>query len=1167
MVRHSPVSCGALGVNIISTNEPRPRPVVSGYAFLDQAPSLGRTAQVFRGISLVDGSAVAIKVLTASVEQGAFLEEAFKRETEALAELRHPYIVGMKTSGIAALGERYIVLDWIESDLPRWKKSTTSFEWPTFWTSIGRPIASAVAHAHSREIYHRDLAPRNILVTSDGRPMVADFGIAKLRRFMRTDQTLRSFVSPPFTPPETDDGSGTAARDVFSLASLFCWCASPVDLNTYEEVYAFARNDGVFPPAVRDVLLDSLSSEPGDRPRVAEEFVDRLDAIAASSAPRSALSCQLMLGHARGDQIGRDFELRDKAAIEAAIIDDLHAACAIEPMQGRDNTAGNAFSDLMLYGLTRSYHVRPDEMSADRLIILGVRQRPSGWLEARREKAIAPRVEFRFSARGMDADRRSLALLQEIVDDHLQERELAENSVESRLFDTWSRILQAKQDIERDRARPIRYVAYGIEGRRVRFRVAGKIPDGVLFEKRQVRLADGTFLSGHIEEITEHEALFLVNGGDVAQLRSGDEIVVNVHAANEALRKQTRALDAFRERAVVRPHMADVLVDPTLAAPVNSRAPARYFQPDLDPDKQAAVEAALGSPDVLLLRGPPGTGKTTFIAELIMQVLAENPEARILLCSQTNVAIDNAIERVAELRAEAGQHFEVVRIGTNDERISETVEPFRLHRRLQAWTEEVSQRVAGYAEQKASERGVERSVVLIGMTLEQLISCEQDVRSTSAMIVAREMELETLTRDRKPNGNPRLDHDVVGNVEARRLELSQLRERRRGAMAQTAQLREQLRSLDEEHLASLDGPELDSALEMYLEGATAAEDIRPLIELGADWTARFGRQDHFEGPFISTVQVLAGTCLGVAGPRSYSELKYDLCIVDEASKATPTEMLVPLSRAAKWVLVGDSKQLPPFQDEAMRNDKLLREYELRREDVSESLFSYLEKALPAQNVVSLTTQRRMVKPINDLIKDCFYPDQDLDCARTGPTLKFPPLLKSMVTWVDTSGSPKKNETIPASGIGCFNRYECEVVNKLLRRLNRQFAKRDPERLKAQVDVAVITGYADQVKLLERTLQPRSTAWTHLNILLNTVDAFQGRQADMVVYSVARSNRSRDLGFLSKSPRLNVALSRGKDALVIVGDRPFCREATGENPFRDVIRWIERADAAVVEASE
>ncbi|WP_311270940.1 protein kinase domain-containing protein [Sphingobium sp. WCS2017Hpa-17] len=226
---------------MMSANLVRPRPVIDGYALLDMQPATGRTASVYKAVSLRDGSFVAIKALSASVEQGDFLEEAFRRETQALAELRHLNIVKMLDSGINADGVRYIILEWMESDLLARKKASPQFEWSAFWSSLGRPLAVAVAHAHSRDIAHRDLAPRNILFDGQNTPKVADFGISKLRRFLRSEQTLREFISPPFTPPEADDGSGILARDVFALVSLFCWYASPADLTTYEEVGSVDR--------------------------------------------------------------------------------------------------------------------------------------------------------------------------------------------------------------------------------------------------------------------------------------------------------------------------------------------------------------------------------------------------------------------------------------------------------------------------------------------------------------------------------------------------------------------------------------------------------------------------------------------------------------------------------------------------------------------------------------------------------------------------------------------------------------------------------------------------------------------------------------------------------------------------------------------------------------
>ncbi len=651
--------------------------------------------------------------------------------------------------------------------------------------------------------------------------------------------------------------------------------------------------------------------------------------------------------------------------------------------------------------------------------------------------------------------------------------------------------------------------------------------------------------------------------GDIDLLRGEGEISVNVYAASEAIRKQRAALDAFRLREVARARMSDVLLDPATAAPVVPVVPARWFQDDLDQDKRDAVAVALGSPDVLLTRGPPGTGKTTFIAELIMQELDRNPDARILLVSQTNVAVDNAVERVAQLRAAACLAFEVVRMGTNDERISDGVTPQRLHNRLQAWTDEVAGNVAAYAETKAANDGVERRTVLLGMALEQLLVCEQDVAATRARIAVTEAEVAKLPAGGRGAG---LDLDAAANAAARRLELSQLRERRRAAELEAARLRDEIARLGEPDLASLDGSELEAAVSLYLEEARVADGLRPLIELGAEWTARFGRQDHFEGPFLSTVQVVAGTCLGVVGPKSTNELRFDLCIVDEASKATPTEMLVPLSRAARWVLVGDSKQLPPFQDQAMRKPAFLATHRLRIEDVSESLFSSLERLLPPGNIVSLTSQRRMIQPINDLVQACFYPGQELNCLRNKPRHRFTPVLPSAVTWLDTSKCGKdRREERPANGAsGWVNKLECRIVNDVLKKLNKKFARANQGGAEPRISVAVISGYAEQVKLLERTLRPRSASWTAIEIAINTVDAFQGRQADMVVYSISRSNPFMDLGFLDQSPRLNVALSRGKDALVIVGDHEFCRSVTGENPFREVTGWIGRGDGCTVE---
>jgi superfamily I DNA and/or RNA helicase len=110
--------------------------------------------------------------------------------------------------------------------------------------------------------------------------------------------------------------------------------------------------------------------------------------------------------------------------------------------------------------------------------------------------------------------------------------------------------------------------------------------------------------------------------------------------------------------------------------------------------------------------------------------------------------------------------------------------------------------------------------------------------------------------------------------------------------------------------------------------------------------------------------------------------------------------------------------------------------------------------------------------------------------------------------------------------------------------------------KAVYEVALIAGYVAQVKALQNIIRDRLHEWTGLKVVCSTVDAFQGSEAEICVYSVTRSNTEARLGFLREKPRLNVALSRSRSALIIVGDDAFCRTASGENPFRKVLDFID-----------
>jgi superfamily I DNA and/or RNA helicase len=253
--------------------------------------------------------------------------------------------------------------------------------------------------------------------------------------------------------------------------------------------------------------------------------------------------------------------------------------------------------------------------------------------------------------------------------------------------------------------------------------------------------------------------------------------------------------------------------------------------------------------------------------------------------------------------------------------------------------------------------------------------------------------------------------------------------------------------------------------------------------------------------------------------------------------------------------VGDSNQLPPFQDEASSNAQFLSKYDLKPDDVQETLFDLLLRTLPSACCKSLTIQHRMVKPIGELISQCFY---DGKLRSNGPALDphLSHVLPKAVTWLTTASMPDRIEQAVRPSYN--NACEVSVIIQLLKRLNRVAAEAHTGAAEPQkkYEVAILTGYTAQRRLINRRLNSELESLQALHIECNTVDAFQGREADIAIYSVTRSNNRGELGFLKKRERLNVALSRGRIGLVIVGDHYFCSTAP-HNPLGEVLKHIER----------
>lgn len=1127
---------------------PEPRVINSRYALKPEIRS-GGMADIYKAYDIHECCDVAVKLFRKGEFEDEVLLEAYDREVRALRALRHPHIVKLKDEGVDLLtGSRFLVLEWMPSDVSVLLKSV-SRGWDSFYTEIGRPLLKALAFAHSRQVIHRDVKPRNVLLDDAGVPKLADFGISKIRTWLEPGLTLNEFVSRPFCPPEIDDGSYTPTRDVFGFAALAVQCLHDKPLTNHEELY-LALDDVDLPQDVYGVLKKALSVEPAERHINAAVFLCDLEVI---QAPRDSTWIEhqdvyLELSSMVVEKLRRDFPGYSKDDLTSLVIQDLNTGCGILPYRSNDP---DSTYQLQLYGASISCHVAVHRTFDGHLVVINASRLSSSLLEEKRQRAFQVPLRFKAGRAPNNAEARAtlLNITQGLEEYEAEQRARDAAFQEQELFRTWDAVLRMKRELERQKERPLRYRSYSVEENRVTFTLLSAPEENVIGQLRHVSDGQRSLVNGEVGEIDGTKLTLYVERHVSDELPTSGELIIDNWAGREAIRRQKDALDAIRYDRAIRPDLRLLLVHPDRTEAPKQSSELIYFDTGLDPAKREAVAKAVGTQDFLVVQGPPGTGKTTFITEVIRQTLANNPRSRILLTSQTHVALDNAVERLA--RGETP--FRIVRVGKSDNsRISKEVEKLLLDNQMESWRDDVLERGREYLRKWATENGIPQQHFQTATLLRQLASAASRLGELAPHQIQLEKDIAEL-RDTSTTTN-QLDQTQEGFDDLDQLEadLAKVKKLTEQLTKERKRLASDLRQLEPENAAELlnsTPQELDQWADTYLPDSPVTRRFQELVKIHSDWESRFGRVTDFEAALISASQVVAGTCVGVAAIRSLIDIEFDLCIVDEASKATPTETLVPLSRARRWIFVGDSKQLPPFLDEGLNDKALLNAHNLDEAAVTATLFSRLQDNLPAICTTALSMQHRMVPEIGNLIADCFYPSQ-LESAPKKWDNAFQHILPKPVVWLTTAHLLNRHQA--PSGLSYTNPCEARLIYDLLIRMNGLAESKGG----GLWTVLVITGYAEQKQFLNRMLAKTISQLRSLHIECNTVDAVQGREADVAIYSVTRSNPEGKLGFLRETRRLNVALSRGRQYLTIVGDHYFCQTASGENPFRRIVEYVE-----------
>jgi hypothetical protein len=1086
----------------------------SRYEILSQLGH-GSSGQVFSAIDRKDPnqSTVAIKILSQLPDISSnHLQEFFNREVRSLSKLNHPRIIHLLDSGYDEQNQvLFVVLEYLDRAQTLRDRIKTWSPDVSDTLDLLIEVLDGVSYAHQEYIIHRDLNPLNILIDGYGNIKIIDFGVCKILSTIHTNETVGDFFTRAYASPEQIAYKDISySSDIYSLAAIAYFMLMHIDpspsttlVNQIIALSGISRE-------IKSVLIRMANENPNERFETANQALLALQTSKAHfEVETQKIFVQLTYNAIKNlyDQtvIKSQAPEEAKAIITACLdADEVFVTKVIENKSETYNIIGDGICLECALG-----DCHDGEFSS--FVVRSVQTRiPPHQLEKTRHGGYPLHANWKVGLT-QDPIPSYVCVLSSLIDqiDNFIQTKLVEKRVKERrvdLVEGWMNILQLDREIKGESTFRVDYFDWKLEDQNhviaVQIKSEINLEDAIgsgqmlMMSTNQQR----SIPAGHFHR-QEANTVYLskLPDCDTSLLAKSGSLMADERQWAAAWSRQRKALETIINDRCINPRLSNILLDPSQAALQVVDEVERYINDDLDTDKKMIVNQALNAKDIYLIQGPPGTGKTVVITEIIAQVLARNPKTKILLVSQSNVAVDHVLEKVVALLPS----ISIVRIG-KEEYLSPGATGYFINNRMRDWSVKAKEESGKFALTQTAH-SKDRS---------ELESC-LDLVENLLLLLGKNNRVGVSLVDEN-------DKDAALDI-----------------------LREAFpeRNIVLEELSLI---ELQKYINQQIEGYKS-----PIERTIGEWNKRLDYPDEFEDAYLEVCSIVAGTCVGIAGRYSLPD-RFDLTIVDEAGRATPSELLIPLVRSEKCILVGDHKQLPPvFVYEVLSVAKT-------RKDIDpiwlqQSLFEYLFLKLDQRLKSTLKIQYRMHPHIANLISNVFYKNEGLLTGISAPERnhgwsRWP----DHIVWCSTSLLNDRWED-SSQDTSKYNLCEVRIIHHELKKFEQILQNK-----KETKNIAIISGYAGQIEQLKNQIEPKNEKrWKSLSIEINTVDAFQGREEDIVFYSVVRSNKSRDIGFLSDFRRLNVALSRARELLFIVGDHRMLGQAStrGLNPFKEVIAHI------------
>ena len=266
-------------------------------------------------------------------------------------------------------------------------------------------------------------------------------------------------------------------------------------------------------------------------------------------------------------------------------------------------------------------------------------------------------------------------------------------------------------------------------------------------------------------------------------------------------------------------------------------------------------------------------------------------------------------------------------------------------------------------------------------------------------------------------------------------------------------------------------------------------------------------------------RVIASTLVGSAN-RLLDGMKFGTLFIDEAAQALEAACWIPMRRATRVILAGDHCQLPPT----------IKSVAAMKGGLDKTLMQRIVERKP-EAVTLLKMQYRMNEAIMRFSSDWFYHGE----VEAAPMVKYRGILDldKAIEWKDTSGDTSHEEFV-GDNFGRINKEEAQLT---LLTLAEYFVRIGRQRIiDERIDVGIISPYRAQVQYLRHMIKKTDFYKPFRKIIaVNTVDGFQGQERDIIVISMVRSNEEGQIGFLRDLRRMNVAITRARMKLIILGD--------------------------------